>query len=203
MKLNDLFQEAHRIGTALWKSSIPQKYKHLPIIGQGATSIVLDNGNDTVIMLTRDAMKKDWLIHDWGLGLGDWIDTFDAYHQKNRDLSDMPVYVIKLPKLFPLSNQNKKIIKKSIEDYNKIMFWIKKQDSMQKFEEYLEKHPNGLFKELVEFLQNYEPEQYQVDFLTKNFMQDKNGKIILIDPIVSTEIMDALKNIKNYKYNYR
>lgn len=194
MRANELIDEANRIGTALWKSSIPKQYKQFPVIGQGATSVVLDKGDGNVLVLTRDAMKKDWLCQDWGLGEGEWIDSFDAYHQKSRALGEMTVFVIQMPKLFPLSLENKRVIKKSIAQYDA----IKERNMYDKLRVYLDTHPEGLFARLVEFLQNYDKKQYHVDFLMRNFMQRANGEVVLIDPIVSSEIIDALYTIAGY-----
>ena len=110
MKQNTMeLTEADRIGTALWRSSIPQKYKKYPILGQGATSIVLDKGDGRVLMLTRDTMKMEWLTRNWGLDIGEVIDEFEVHHQKSRTLGEMPVYVIDLPLLYPLSAKNKQL----------------------------------------------------------------------------------------------
>jgi len=199
MKANEIIREGDRIGTALWKSSIPAKYKQYPVIGQGATSVVLDKGDGNVIMLTRDEMKRDWLVHDWGLGIGDWVDSFDASHRQSRDLSDMPVYVIVLPKLFPLSKENKRVVKKVIEEYNKIAFHGTR-NMMDALNNYLNQHPEGLLAQIAEFLRNYDEKQFNVDFIMRNFMQDANGKIVLVDPIVSSQIIDALHQISKQRY---
>ena len=194
--------EGHdRIGTALWSNSIPPKYKQFPVIGRGSTSIVLDKGDGTVLMLTRDAMKKDWLVQSWGLGIGKLIDGFEAYHQKSRAISDMPVFVIQLPRLFPLSNENKKLIKTAIEQWETvIVFYKRRSDRQQQFNKYLTLHKNGIFARLVEFLQNYDTEQYRVDFLTRNFMQDKKGRIVIVDPIISNELLDVLKQLVRERF---
>lgn len=200
MQIHDLVKEANRIGTALWKSSIPAKYKQFPVIGQGATSVVLDKGDGTVLMLTRDSVKKDWLVQGWGLGLGEWIDSFDAHHSKSRDISEMPVYVIQLPKLFPLSKENKRAVKTAIKQYETVVGYNYNRDTQRKFNDYLEKHPEGLFARLIEFIQNYDINQYGIDFLMRNFMQDGEGKIVLVDPIVSKEIVDALHSLRRTGY---
>lgn len=203
MRISELttVNEADRIGTAMWRNSIPAKYKQFPVIGQGATSVVLDTGDGNVLILTRDAMKKDWLVQDWGLGLGEWTTTFNASHQQSRDISDMPVYVIQMPKLFSLSLENKRIIKKAIAQYHEVVGHVINQKRADKFADYLDAHPDGLFAELVEFLRNYSPEQYGIDFIMRNFMQDSKGAIVLIDPIVSKEIVAALHDIARIKYS--
>jgi hypothetical protein len=145
-------------------------------------------------------MKRDWLVHSCGLGIGECIDSFDAYHQKSRALSDMTVYVIQMPKLSQLSTDNKRVIKKAITQYFDVIGYKTDRSRVDRFNKYLDKHLDGLFAQLVEFLQNYKVKQYSVDFLIRNFMQDKNGAIVLIDPIVSTELVQALQNIAKNKY---
>ena len=189
---------ANRIGTAMWRSSIPPKYKQFKVIGQGATSVVLDKGDGNVLMLTRDNVKKDWLVQDWGLGLGNWIDTFDARHQQSPAISDMPVYVIELPKLQPLSPQNKQVIRKATKEYETIVGYGNDDRRADKFNDYLEKHPDGLFARLLEFLGNYDTSQYGIDFVIRNFMQDQSGNIVLIDPIASKEVTAALRALYSW-----
>lgn len=46
---------------AMSLSEIPPEFKHMKVIGRGNTSIVLEKDADTVVMFTRDGMKKDWL----------------------------------------------------------------------------------------------------------------------------------------------
>lgn len=192
MKSNEFVIEADRIGTALWKNSVPPRYKQFPVIGQGATSVVLDKGDGTVLVLTRDAMKKDWLVH--GLRIGNWIETFDTPHRKIREMGELPVFVIQMPRLFPLSLANKRIINNAITQYRRIVSSGQTESHLrsEKFNDYLDAHPDGLFAELVNFLGNYDPSQYTVDFLIRNFMQDKDGGIVLIDPIVAKELVDLL-----------
>jgi hypothetical protein len=191
--------EEDRIGTALWKNSVPEKYKQYPIIGQGATSVVLDKGDGNVIVLTRDAMKKDWLCQNWGLGLGDWIETLDIGHRKSRELSELQVYVIVMPKLFALSPKNKKNVKQSITQYEEI---VRRNSGRitDRLMDYLEKHPDGLFAQLIEFLLNYDESQYSIDFLMRNFLQDAQGNIVLIDPIVSRDLVDILRAVREYRH---
>jgi len=203
MIATEFIVEHDRIGTALWKNSVPAKYKQFPIIGQGATSVLLDSGNDTVIVLTRDAMKKDWLCQNWGLGVGEWVDQFNILHRQSRELSELTVYAIKMPKLYPLSLENKRVVTKAIKQYYAI---TNAPDSyskpmFDKMQAYLDAHPEGLFTQLAEFLQNYDDSQYSLDFIIRNFMQDGKGNIVLTDPIVSTELTTMLHNMAKARYN--
>lgn len=200
MKISEfLISEGNnRIGTAIWRNSIPQKYKQYKFLGQGATSVVLDKGDGNVLMLTRDSVKKDWLIQGWGLGLGEWIETIDIIHPYSKELSEMSVYVIELPKLFPLSSQNKQAIRKAIKSYEAIVGYGNDDRRADKFNDYLESHPDGMFARLIEFLGNYDTSQYGVDFLMRNFMQDQSGNIVLIDPIASREVITALHALHSW-----
>lgn len=198
MKSTEFVIEANRIGTAIWKNSIPQKYKQYKVIGQGATSVVLDKVDGNVLMLTRDEVKKDWLVQDWGLALGEWIDTIDINHPHSRALSEMSVYVIVLPKLFSLSSQNKQSIRKAIKIYETVVGYTKDSERLDKFNKYLDAHPEGMFARLIEFLGNYDTSQYGVDFLMRNFMQDATGNIVLIDPIASKEVVKALHALHSW-----
>jgi hypothetical protein len=189
----------NRIGTALWRASIPEPYRKYPFLNQGATSIVLDKGEGRVLMLTRDDVKKDWLTNTWGLDIGTVVDTFEVTHKQSRDIGNMSVYVIDLPLLFPMSAANKQIVKKAVVQYNNIALYKKKRDILNA---YLEAHPDTIFTQLIEFLTNYDDSQYQADFLMRNFMQDATGKIVLIDPIVSKPLLDALIAIKSRKNQY-
>ncbi len=194
MLICELFED-NRIGTAIWKNTIPEKYKKYPIIGQGATSVVLDMLDGNVMMLTRDSIKKDWLVH--GLKIASWPETIDIRHPKSRALSEMRVYVLIMPKLFALTANNKTIIKKAITEYNQLITRDRGQEYIVK---YLEKYPTGLFAELFDFLSSYYPEQYSEDFLIRNFMQTENGNIVLIDPVVDAELASVLRSLKMPRY---
>ena len=69
------------------------------------------------------------------------------------------------------------------------------QDAMQ---DYMEKYPNGLFVQLFDHLSNYDMSTVSPDLLMRNFMQDAQGHIILIDPIVDQEILAAFINKGRY-----
>jgi hypothetical protein len=195
----------NRIGTALWKNSVPEKYKRYPIIGQGATSLVLDFSPDSVLVLTRDTMKKDWLVH--GLNF-DFIESFETPHRQSRNLSELLVHVIKAPKLFPLSAKNKRAIKHAIVEYNDIVYGVKsqyifgmtparrRQLTQKTFNKYLEQNPTGLFSQLIMFLTDYDTGMYHEDFLIRNFMEDAHSNVVLIDPIVDAELLAELRRLR-------
>jgi hypothetical protein len=200
--------EANRVGTALHKNQVPFEYRQYPIIGQGATSVVLEKDPATVLVLTRDGHKKDWLCN--GIGIADWIGTHEISHPNPR-IRDLPVYVLKCPKLLPLSPESKKHIRKEIKLWEQVyneyrwkgaygrntkqQMALNTQDAMQ---DYVEKYPNGLFVQLFDHLSNYDMSTVSPDLLMRNFMQDAQGHIVLIDPIVDQEILAAFRDKGRY-----
>jgi hypothetical protein len=197
MKLNDIFLEANIIGSSIYKNQIPEKYKKYPIIGRGSTSIVLEKDQNSVFVLTRDGHKKDWLVH--GLEIAEWIDTIDAYHP-NKKINELPIYILIMPKLKPLSPENKRKTKKEIKlwlDIHKNNYWKSKRqyalDLADFMQQYLEIFPNGLFSTLFDHLSNYDMEHVSLDLLLRNFMEDSKGNIILVDPVVDQEIISAFR----------
>lgn len=197
MKINDIIHEGHdRIGTAIWKNTIPEEYRKYPMLGQGATSVVLDKMDGNVLMLTRDAMKKDWLVY--GLDIAKWDKTIEVSHPKSRTLNDMPVYVLTMPKLQKLSSKNRLVVHKAISEYNRICeYGIRGRNYLQK---YTAEHPDGIFASLVNFLSDYDEKQYKEDFLTRNFMQTPDGEIILVDPIIDRELLDELVDMHQRRH---
>ena len=186
------FQELTE-ATAIHKSEIPEKYRNLPVIGKGMTSIVLDKGDGTVIMLTRDAIKADWLVLDWGLNLGRHLETISS--NNNYKLKDFDIYVIEIPKLLPLSLANKRKLKIEFTNFDKIrMSNINKRTAKQEtINQYLKEFPETELAKYLEFLQNYDESQFYFDAALRNAMENTKGEIILVDPVVSKTLLDLMR----------
>lgn len=203
--------EAGRIGTGIHKKEIPTEFKHLPIIkgGIGTTSIILEKGSDTVIMLTKDGIKKDWLVHE--LGIAKQIGYYNSWHPK---LKDMPIYALEMPRLYPLGAKTRKAARDLVNTFQKIhLEAIKSQKSYtfsrrkhnqniidlfyNFFDEYNETNTNEhILLQLVSFLSNYNADQYSWDLRMGNFLQDREENLIILDPIVDKEILDAFTQMK-------
>jgi len=185
---------------AIYKSNIPQEYQHLKFIGQGATSMILDYDATHVIMLTRDKMKKDWLCNE--LEIADWIKTYDqdidvsvAYHKRHK-VQEMPVYVLKVDKLFPLDSKNKTLARKALSYYDKVVAKFTKRGvtDYSKVSSFLEDMEDkygihGKMKQLFDFYCNYNPEQYTHDLALRNMMQTIKGDLVLSDPVADRELI--------------
>jgi hypothetical protein len=195
--------------SAVYKSNIPEKYRQYPILGKGATSIVLDAGPDKIIMITRDDIKTEWLMQSWGLGIAKYIEKINySRNPRSSQMSAIPIHVLEMPKLFPLSPANKKIIKTALVEIDKIyneLYYKEKSELRRKIKIlnlYLERHQNGLFRKLALFLKNYEPDQFSLDLHMKNFLQDSDGKIVIVDPIISEDLLKIIQLYRNKRFVY-
>jgi hypothetical protein len=175
--------------TAFHKKHIPQEFKHLNIIGRGCTSIILEcpENPDSVLMLTMDPIKKDWLADDqYGPGLvEDW-----KYHDEVDSM--FLVYSSTLPRLRHLGKENKKLFKTNAKMIYDLLYsqggnFNTDTDDSNKVDILYESLTGiDFFRSLIEFLFNYR--DYLIDLGPKNAMETADGKIILTDPIISSEI---------------
>lgn len=196
MKIKQLLEAQ---ASTIHLSSLPEVYRNLPKLGQGLTSIVLDKGDGSVFMLTRDAIKQEWLTRSWGLEIGDVVDELLNVRHKKMEIRNMPVYVIELPKLFKLDlNNQRKVraeIKKWEEVYAKTRMGPKpnpyleqlQKDAMQKF---IQTYPNSMLVPVFDFMSNYDG--VNLDLAIRNTLQDKDGNIIFIDPLVSKDLIKTM-----------
>jgi hypothetical protein len=175
--------------TAFHKKHIPQEFKHLKIIGRGCTSIVLECPDDTnsILMLTMDAIKMDWLADDKnGPGLTD----FWKYHDEVE--SRFPVFSSRLPRLHRLGKDNKKSFKMKTKIFYNLLYsqggnyHTDTDDSSKMCYLYDVLVEGSFFMNLVEFLSNYT--DFLIDLGTTNAMETSDGKIVLTDPVISSEI---------------
>jgi len=225
----DELNESGRLFSGVRLDEIPQKYKHLKVLGRGTTSITLEKDANTVLIFTRDSIKKDWLTQTWGLALAEWIEDYDSRKHPIAGIRQRRIHVLEMPKLFPLNSENKKKANRLVKMVNDAKVYAmnyadhSKRDSYgDKLLTYLERHmedyeakqiklsddellkalstevdisgndfyePHQL-RTIVEFLRNYNPNQYGWDLGIRNFMQDANGELIILDPIVDSELLN-------------
>ncbi len=192
------------IKKALTKKEIPPKYRDLPMIARGNTSIILEKDPDTVIMLTRDEMKKDWL--HFGLNISDNFqieeEDFSRYEFK-----EFPIYAMEMPRLYKLSGDNIQKVNKEIKFWKKawddLGIWGRygmgknwqKSEILNELIEYYDTNDMeaSYVRAVIDFLRNYNPDQFQFDIAKRQFAQDKDGNIILIDPIVSADLIKIMQ----------
>lgn len=193
-------QEADALTRAIRRDEIPKEYKHMRLINRGNTSIILEKDPETVIMLTRDDMKKDWL--HFGLRISKNFQVHDI-PAKDRKFKEFNIFAIELPKLFQLDPQKKKVVREELKFFDKacdlLHGELRAKQNLDKLMYYYEEHKkeNSILYKLFEFLINYYPKQWHWDLALRQFAQDKSGNIILVDPIVSRELVERMHLSKN------
>lgn len=214
-KLNEIdnvtLDEYNVIGSAVRLDEIPPKYrKELKFLGRGATTLAFEKDEKTVYVFTRDAMKKDWLMH--GLHMvtnSSVIEPVRSHHI--RGMSEIALWLIMMPKLYPLSRENRRLVVKELKDYAEISMKARKHSLNKSYrldkakylnfvlEKYEEEHPNSMMLPLFRFLMDYNFDQYVLDLGARQFKQTVDGKIVLLDPIVDTDLMDLFLNHRDGK----
>ncbi len=75
----------------------------------------------------------------------------------------------------------------------------KKEDNrslVELYQYYGEHHEDSLMYPLLNFVANYNLSQFFFDLSNRNFMQDAQGNIVMVDPIVDSEIFDLIQDSK-------
>ena len=197
---------ANRIASAVRLDDIPAKYKSLPRLGRVTTTIALDDG-DSVILLTRDVMKREWLRD---CGLADELDAYTTHTSHISGMNELPIYVLRVPRLFKLDLANRRLVKKVLEEFYKVRLDAQmnhygkrnpKEEELRALREHFTKNENHVLAPLFNFLGNYDARHFAYDLDLRNFMQDANGKLVVSDPIVMAEILDLIH--ADYKRKYQ
>lgn len=205
MKIQDLFETGK---TSVYIQELPEKYRKLKVLGKGATSIVMDAGDGTVLMFTRDRIKKDWLAGTAGNeAIGSWEETIEGNKYKHPTMGDRDIYVIRLPKLKKLSLENARKIRMEMKNFDSLPRELVNQylkgtghteESIRyaKFSAFRDKYPDSILIPILDFLENYHVKQYGWDLAVRNVMEDEDGKIYIIDPIVERELLADLYKMR-------
>lgn len=194
-------QEANVIGSSVRLDEIPLPYRKMKFLGRGATTLAFERDAQTVFIFTRDAMKLEWLrdgirmVHNYQI-----INPVKGHHI--RGMQDLPLFMVIMPKLYALDTANRRKVTDEMRQFIQITrsvglgsnkTWIQKLNKV--IDAYYEKHPHSVVLPLMEWLMNYDPEQFYMDMGARQFKQTAQGDIVLLDPIVSTELLELL--IKN------
>lgn len=202
-------QEINVIGSAVRKDEIPTEYRSLPYLGRGATTIAFKKDDSTALVFTRDAMKKDWLVHGLHM-VSHWniINPIRVNHI--RGMHDMPLYMIEMPLLYPLSRENRSKVLKELKVWYKAVRQVNfyagnpklKQDKLlSMLEQYEENHPDSIIIPFITWLLDYDSSQYSLDMGARQFKQTANGEIVLLDPVIDQELYDLIIKHRSSKYN--
>lgn len=221
--------EASRLFSAVRLDEIPAKYKGLKVLGRGTTTIAVEKDPSTVLLFTRDSMKKEWLTTSWGLNIGTTIDSYDSNKHTIAGIREKPIFVIEMPKLYPLSSANIRKVNGLLKEFAQIKQMAQNhtdhsnrhaydQKILQYYQHRIDKHeasqiklsddellkaldPNvdisgqdfyepHQFHVLVDFLSNYNSDQYTWDLGLRNFKQTRAGELVVLDPIADRELLN-------------
>lgn len=180
---------------ALHLKDIPKEYREkCKLLGKGQTSIALLTDTNVVLVFTRDKMKVKWLTSKLGLKLGVKLMSFSGKPTKIEGLDKFPIYLIKMPRFYPLNSKNKSIVIKEAKRFWKVhdFFYKKGSVNMAKgiLDFYKKHYPESLLMPLLKFSTRYS--EFYYDFSVKNCVQDKKGNIVILDPIVSSALINTL-----------
>ena len=191
--------EYNVIGSSVRLDEIPPTYRKLKFLGRGATTLAFERDAQTVIIFTRDAMKLDWLrdgirmVQDYQT-----INPVKGHHI--RGMTQLPLYMVTMPKLYPLDTANRRKVTDEMRKFTEITrsiglgpnkTWSEKLSKV--VDAYYDAHPDSVVLPLMEWLMNYDPEQFYMDMGARQFKQTASGEIVLLDPIVSKELLDLLQ----------
>ena len=196
MQLN----EANVIGSAIRLDELPPEYRKLKFLGRGATTLAFERDPHTVVIFTRDQIKLEWLrdglrlVHDYRV-----INPVRANHIPG--MSNLPIYMVIMPRLYPLNAHNRALVRTEMQQFTEITRavglgsnhdWSTKIN--QVIERYEQQHPHSVVLPLLEWLINYDPEQFYMDMGARQFKQTLDGDIVLLDPVVSSELLDLFRD---------
>jgi hypothetical protein len=184
------------MGSAIELSEIPASFSDLPVIGQGATSIVLKKSEDQVILLTRDPVKADWLAKQ---GLGVRTGEFRSKNPRIGLFNKFPIHVFEMPRLYPCQGENADIVAHLIAEVKavKTAAWSRNKKGLEGVEEkeivahFTADEQHRLYP-VFRFLKSKSWMTYDLDLEPENFMQTRDGEIVIVDPVISRALQTVL-----------
>lgn len=200
---------ANRAFSAITVMELPPEFRKQKPLGRGATSIVYPCDENTVWVFTKDTMKIEWLRENKLL-----LD-YSTYDSKiGGKFVDLSIYKCKVKRLYPTDTTNKRLVKQILDYFNKTTpgrfakfhtdgnqfssSGHKRSVYLNNLIEQLEERMHSVqarkvITHFVNFLMNYDVDQYDFDLGQRQFLQTKDGELVFNDPIVSREIMDAVR----------
>ncbi len=168
----------------------------------GQTTLVYLKDENTVRCFTRDAIKFEWHVQSWGLDIGgkhcaDWFRGY-AY-------PEIEIRAYEAPRLYKLSRENKK----HAENITNAVLAVPHKRGARAYEviHAAMQHVSAEVEyEILEnfeyFIANYDESQFRLDFSVHQFMQTREGVLILNDPVVCKEMLEEVeKRRKSLKQN--
>lgn len=193
-----ILSEANVIGSAVRLDEIPPKYRELKLLGRGATTLAFERDSNTVLIFTRDQIKLEWLR--------DGLRMIHHYHPVNpvrshhiMGMTQLPIYMVVMPRLYPLDSANKSLVAREMRQFVSVTQEVGlgpnknwEQRLNRAISVYHDRYPHSKLLPLLEWLMNYDPAQFYLDLGARQFKQTAHGDLVLLDPVVSSELLDLL-----------
>lgn len=211
---SDLNENGRRLYSSITLDEVPEKYRKNKLLGRGTTSLIYEYDDDNVLVITKDPFKYEWLSKIFGDEVK-YIESIEPkIHKKYGKTIGERIDIFTMPDLLPLNSEDKrkvkKFMKKFYNEYYKKYYNVKKKggfrddnvvETLRKLSyDHEIKDFHNQIENLYEFLINYDPDSYVIDFQLKNFMKNKKGEIIFLDPIVDKKIIDFYYDLRRKKY---
>lgn len=202
-KIRNMILEG-RIGSAIMLQEVPMPYKKYKLIGRGTTSLVYEHPTDPekVIMLSKDPMKIEWLAQPWSKqNIAKIITTIKpARPHPNSYLREYDIDVLEMPRLYPVSRKDVTMMMDIIKGLLKLdrSRGLDAEELMKTAKTPIEKEIMQQFCDLADFLANYDQRQYVMDLHSKNIMITKEGKYVIVDPIIERNMLDYVRAMRRY-----
>lgn len=189
------------VASCVRKDQIPEAYKHMPILGRGMTSLVLDRGDNHVVMLCRDSVKVDWLRDE---RIGAVLGEHRTYGHHMTGMDEFTVYAVDVPRLRRLSLSNRRLVQAAMAEFEGVRHsspvWSSsmqaKEREFRALEEFYCNRDGDLLHPLITHLSNYDRSQFEFDLGLRNFMENDAGEVVIVDPVFSTELMALVRDYK-------
>jgi hypothetical protein len=190
--------EYNVIGSAVRLDEIPPAYRRLPFLGRGATTLAFAKDDQTAFLFTRDAIKREWLRDGLRLVTQErTVNPVKSHHIPG--MSQLSLMMLEVPRLYPLDARNRKIVTAEVKRFTEIVRQVKLESKggwekglTQAIDIYDRENPHSPIAPFLQWLTNYHPEQITIDLGTRQFKQTRKGDLVLLDPVVSSELFDLL-----------
>ncbi len=179
------------------ESEIPDKYKGYITLGRGTTTIAKLHSEDDVLLFVRDPAKTEWLLN---IGIAKHIDVHNSNYHPIKGMTDYNIEIMLCDRLYPISRENKKEVFQMCAFYRKIYYILRANerhrvhysDSPVRTE--IENCPFPQIRELFQFLHDNWGDDFMeyvgLDVAPRNFKQTKDGKVILLDPVIDIGVLN-------------
>jgi len=196
---------ALKMHSVLHKTDIPEEYKHMKVVGRGKTSLALEKDANTILLLTTDPVKVEWLTGKWGIKIGKVSGEVNFYSPRlKKKTQSGKMWAVEMPKLQKVTRKEYGWFEDAIRKIQDSSQWFNQDDNVyfdwKSFLQHLDSNDDmsDEYKELLinlaKFVKKHDPKSADLalDIHIENMMKDSNGNLILLDPLFSSKVFNDL-----------